>query len=92
MLDPSQIRHRELRNLFTGRRARVEARWKEKLERMLAALNVIVSPTELTLYRCHELKGDRKGIYALHVSPNWRLTFRWTEQGPQDVDLEDYHD
>jgi len=51
----------------------------------------MVSPTELTIYRCHALSGDRKGAFALHVSPNWRIIFRWGESGPNDVDLEDYH-
>ena len=55
-------------------------------------MNVIVSPAELAHFRCHELSGDRKGCYALHVSPNWRITFRWDEAGPYEIDLEDYHD
>jgi proteic killer suppression protein len=91
VLDASRIRHRELRLLFAGKPAKVDARWKRKLERMLSSLNVMVSPDELALYRCHALHGDRAGTYALHVSPNWRLTFRWDAQGPYDVDLEDYH-
>ncbi len=59
---------------------------------MLASLNVITSPNELTFYRCHELAGNRKGTFSLRVSPNWRLTYKWDNTGPYDVDLEDYHD
>jgi plasmid maintenance system killer protein len=42
-------------------------------------------------YRFHALKGDRKGTYAVSVSGNWRLTFRFVAGDAVDVDLEDYH-
>lgn len=58
---------------------------------MLAALNVAVNPEELTMFRCHRLTGDRRDSWAMHVSPNWRLTFHWTDDGPDEIDLEDYH-
>lgn len=91
MIDSSRFKHRELRKLFEGKQNRIDARWRRKIERALAQLNVIVAPTELTHFRCHELSGDRKGCFALHISPNWRLTFRWDEGGPCEIDLEDYH-
>lgn len=92
MLTPERIKDKELRKLFVGKRSRIGARFVPKLQRMLASLNQIVSPEELTIYRCHELKGDRKGVYALHVTRNWRVTFSWDGQGPVDVMFEDYHD
>jgi proteic killer suppression protein len=92
VIDPERFRHRELRRLFEGQPNKVDARWRRKIERMLAQLNVCVSPHELSHYRCHELTGPRKGCFALRVSPNWRLTFRWDEHGPYEIDLEDYHD
>jgi proteic killer suppression protein len=91
LIEPGRFKHKELRNLFEGKRDRIDPRWRRKIERALAQLNVIVSPNELTHFRCHELSGDRKGCFALHVSPNWRITFRWDEGGPFDIDLEDYH-
>jgi proteic killer suppression protein len=42
-------------------------------------------------YRFHPLKGERKGQYAVSVSGNWRLTFRFDGEHAADVDLEDYH-
>ena len=39
----------------------------------------------------HQLKGRRKGTYAVSVSGNWRLTFRFDGEHAVDVDLEDYH-
>lgn len=42
-------------------------------------------------YRFHGLKGDRKSAYAVSVSGNWRITFRFVEGDAIDVNLEDYH-
>ena len=80
-----------MRSLFFGRRARIDDRWRREIERMLAALNAAVQPEEMTMYRCHRLTGDKKGVWAMRVSPNWRLTFKWTEVGPVEINLEDYH-
>lgn len=91
MLERSRISHKELRKLYDGEPAKIDARWRRKLERIMASLNVITAPTELTFYKCHALTGDRSGTFALHVSPNWRVIFRWDDRGPYDVDLEDYH-
>ena len=64
-----------------------------RIERMLDRLNVVADPTDMDLpgYRFHELKGDRKGTYAVTVSGNWRLTFAWEDGDAIDVNFEDYH-
>ena len=42
-------------------------------------------------YRFYPLKGARAGEYAVSVSGNWRLTFRFDGEDAIDVNLEDYH-
>lgn len=42
-------------------------------------------------FRFHQLKGGRKGSYAVSVSANWRITFKFEGENAVDVDLEDYH-
>ena len=42
-------------------------------------------------YNLHPLKGDRKGEWAMSVSGNWRITFRFEGEDATDVNLEDYH-
>jgi proteic killer suppression protein len=37
------------------------------------------------------LKGNLRGFHSIRVNDQWRLVFRWTDQGPQDVDVVDYH-
>ena len=37
------------------------------------------------------LKGKRKGQYSIRVNDQFRVCFRWTEEGPADVEIVDYH-
>ena len=39
----------------------------------------------------HPLKGDRAGHWAVKVSGNWRVVFRFDGHDVRDVDLTDYH-
>jgi proteic killer suppression protein len=41
--------------------------------------------------RLHELKGDRAGTWAVDVSGNWRIAFRFEAQEAVAVNYEDYH-
>ncbi len=42
-------------------------------------------------WKAHQLTGDRKGVWSLFVTKNWRLTFRVDEVEIVDLDYEDYH-
>lgn len=42
-------------------------------------------------YHFHELKGKRRGAFAVRVTGNWRITFRFVGEDAFDVNLEDYH-
>jgi toxin HigB-1 len=41
--------------------------------------------------RLEALKGDLKGKHSIRVNDQWRIVFRWTDAGPEDVELIDYH-
>lgn len=41
--------------------------------------------------RLHPMKGERKGFWAVDVSGNWRIVFRFENEEPHDIDLIDYH-
>jgi proteic killer suppression protein len=43
--------------------------------------------------RLHQLKGDRKGEWAIdiHKTSGWRITFSFSEKSFFDVKIEDYH-
>ncbi len=42
-------------------------------------------------YRLHQLKGNRKGTWAVWVSANWRVTFQFEGPDAVNVDYCDYH-
>jgi toxin HigB-1 len=41
--------------------------------------------------RLEELKGNLKGFYSIRINDQWRIIFKWTSQGPTEVDIVDYH-
>jgi proteic killer suppression protein len=41
--------------------------------------------------RLEALKKDRRGQHAIRINDQWRICFRWTKDGPADVEIVDYH-
>lgn len=41
--------------------------------------------------RLEKLRGDRAGQHSVRVNQQWRICFRWTPAGPEDVEIVDYH-
>jgi proteic killer suppression protein len=41
--------------------------------------------------RLEPLKGDRTGQWSIRINNQWRICFRWTEGGPDDVEIVDHH-
>lgn len=41
--------------------------------------------------RLEKLKGDRANTYSIRINDQWRICFRWTTAGPEDVEVVDYH-
>ena len=88
------FRHRGLRRLFLrGDRKQVRPDQLNRVEDILARLNVVDRVTEMALpgYRLHPLKGDLRSFWSVTVSGNWRIIFRFEEGDAYDVDLIDYH-
>jgi proteic killer suppression protein len=41
--------------------------------------------------RLEALKGDLRGRHSIRINNQWRIVFRWTDAGPEDVEIMDYH-
>ena len=41
--------------------------------------------------RLETLKGNRKGQHAIRINDQWRICFVWTDTGPANVEIVDYH-
>ena len=86
--------HKGLRSLFEqddGRK--LIADHLDRLRLILSALDQAntVEDMDQPTFRLHQLKGNRKGVWAVTVRANWRVTFRFVDGDACDVHLEDYH-
>lgn len=41
--------------------------------------------------RLEKLRGSRAGCHSIRVNHKWRICFRWTAAGPEEVEIVDYH-
>lgn len=41
--------------------------------------------------RLEALRGDRGGRHSIRINDQFRICFRWTDQGPENVEIVDYH-
>jgi proteic killer suppression protein len=86
--------HKGLERFFRYEEKRgLSTRHLPRLARLLDRLHAAAEPRDMNLpgYTLHRLKGDRKDIWSVKVSGNWRLTFRFENGHAHDVNLEDYH-
>ena len=71
----------------------IPAQYGSRLLRILDRLDATTKPEDMNLpgFKFHGLTGDRKGTYAVSVTGNWRMTFKFNGEDAIDVELEDYH-
>jgi proteic killer suppression protein len=41
--------------------------------------------------RLEALKGDLSGMHSIRINDQWRIVFRWTAAGPENIEIVDYH-
>ncbi len=88
------FRHKGLEKFFvSGKKSGIRADHAKKLRLILARLSVSQRPGDMALpgLRLHPLKGGLSGYFAVDVSGNWRVTFRFEGPDVFDVDHVDYH-
>ncbi|RKZ47873.1 MAG: peptidase [Gammaproteobacteria bacterium] len=86
--------HKGLERFYkTGRSSGIQAKHAKRLRLILTNLDQAESPRDMDLpgLRLHELKGNRKNIWSVSVSGNWRVTFRFIGRDAEIVNYEDYH-
>ncbi len=88
------FQHRGLKRLYErGDASGIRPDLLDKVRTILELLDASQSVEGMRLpgLRLHALKGDLKGSYAVTVSANWRITFRFEGGDAHDVKLVDYH-
>jgi proteic killer suppression protein len=61
---------------------------------MLSALDAAVILEDLRFppgNHLEALSGDRAGEHSVRINDKWRICFIWTDQGPKEVEIVDYH-
>ena len=88
------FRHKGLEKFFlSGKTSGIRADHAKRLRLILARLSGVQTPRDMALpgLRLHALKGGLTGFFAVNVSGNWRVVFRFDGQDAMDVDYLDYH-
>ncbi len=88
------FRHKGLEIFFrTGSKAGIQPAHAKRLRVQLTAVDGAVGPQGMNLpgWRLHRLTGPLAGQWAVAVSGNWRLTFRFEGPNAELVDYQDYH-
>lgn len=81
-------------SLFETGRSKRFANIKTIAERKLTQLEAAVSLASLKAppgNRLEALAGNRKGQHSIRINDQWRLCFVWTDKGPTNVEIVDYH-
>ncbi len=71
--------------------------WRAIAEVALRKLDMIDAASVIGDLACppgnglEALKGDRKGQHSIRINDQFRICFRWTKQGAEDVEIVDYH-
>ena len=85
---------KETEALFRQQRVRRWARIERQALRKLVQLDLANSLDDMRAppgNRLESLSGDRKGQWSVRINDQFRLCFRWTAEGPEDVEIVDYH-
>jgi len=80
--------------LFEGKSVRRYRAIERQVQNRLQYLDAATTLADLASRpsnRFERLQGNRKDQCSIRINDQWRLCFRWTSQGPEDVEIVDYH-
>lgn len=88
------FRDSDTEKLFRLEYVRKWASLERQALRKLVQLDLAQSLTDMRVppgNRLEALSGDRKGQWSIRINDQYRICFRWTAEGPSDVEIVDYH-
>ena len=88
------FRHKGIERFFKiGSKAGIQAKHADRLRLQLFALDNAKRPHDMSAsgWKLHQLHGSLAGHWAVSVSGNWRLTFKFVGEDAELVDYQDYH-
>ena len=86
------FRNRELAKLWNGSKAKIDARFHDRIQRRFDRMDAAITTTELEVpgFDFHPLKGKPQR-YSIHVNGPWCLTFEFESGDCVRIDFEQYH-
>lgn len=88
------FKHKGLKRFFIyGDISGINAEHQEKIARILFVIDSAsnIKAISAPAYKLHPLKGGLKGHWAVSVSGNWRITFKFENKNAYVLDYQDYH-
>ncbi len=88
------IKDKKSARFYEGEDVKDYRSFADQLARRLTYLNdaeKLQDLRELRSIRFEALAGDRKGQYSIRINRQWRLCFGWGSDGPENVEVVDYH-
>lgn len=88
------FKDRRIRRFFKGHRITAFQGFADQAARRLAYLDSAESLTDLAglwSNRLKSLRGSRVGRHSIRINAQWRICFRWEDDGPCDVEIVDDH-
>lgn len=88
------FRCRDTQKLFETGRSKSFGSIAKVATRKLALLDAAATlefPRSPPDNRLEALERDRAGQHSIRINDQWRVCFRWTTEGPEDVEIVDYH-
>ena len=88
------FKNRTTRRFFEGQRVAAFQGFTNQAVRRLALLDSAETLRDLAALsgnRLEALRGDRAGQHSIRINAQWRICFRWTDEGPCEVEIVDYH-
>ena len=84
---------RDAEDLFGGSSPKRFRSFQAQAQRKLQILDSAKDLKDLRVppgNRLEKLSGERRGQYSLRINDQWRVCFRWRDDGPWDVEIVDY--
>ena len=86
------FKNRSTQRFFEGKQVPAYQGFVDQATRRLTLLDSAEALRDLAglpSSRLDALRGDRAGRHSIRINTQWRICFRWTDEGPCDVEIVD---
>jgi len=88
------FKDRDTKDFDTGKRVKTFEAFANVAHRKLDMIRAAVALTDLRSppgNRLEALEGDREGQHSIRINDQYRVCFKWIDEGAEDVEITDYH-